>query len=224
VHVGETEPSQQQTRPDGAWGAGAGAGAGAATGDGAERGDGEGAATCGTTFTGRGDGVDDVRGAAGAVGSGAGEAARAPRSSDIVVGFARSLSPRSPPLTHPRAIAPKPRARTRRRWWMLTCASIAAELGAVERDVEPASTPPRTAHRRSREAPRRITPQGRGAPPRGRSRRAACWAGRIAADPALAKRWQELCADARRYFLQSRSPAQRHGVITRALGACAARS
>jgi hypothetical protein len=32
----------------------------------------------------------------------------------------------------------------------------------------------------------------------------AFWAGRIAADPALAEGWRELCAAARRYFLQSR--------------------
>lgn len=32
----------------------------------------------------------------------------------------------------------------------------------------------------------------------------AFWAGRLAADPALAQRWPELCEAARRYFLQSR--------------------
>jgi hypothetical protein len=32
----------------------------------------------------------------------------------------------------------------------------------------------------------------------------AFWAGRFAADPALAQRWPELCEAARRYFLQSR--------------------
>jgi hypothetical protein len=32
----------------------------------------------------------------------------------------------------------------------------------------------------------------------------AFWAGRIAADPALAEHWRELCAAARRYFLQAR--------------------
>ncbi|KYF94929.1 hypothetical protein BE20_05095 [Sorangium cellulosum] len=32
----------------------------------------------------------------------------------------------------------------------------------------------------------------------------AFWSARLAADPALAQRWPELCEAARRYFLQSR--------------------